>query len=59
MGLVIAGPDVELLPNLGLGDVVDGSPPRPSLKRKCGEDYSDFPPSFFPDLEQGSYGATA
>ncbi|WOH11191.1 hypothetical protein DCAR_0830671 [Daucus carota subsp. sativus] len=35
MGMVIANPEVELLPNLGMGEIVDGPPPTPNhLKRR-------------------------
>ncbi|KAL1808096.1 hypothetical protein ACET3Z_025086 [Daucus carota] len=41
MGMVIANPEVELLSNLGMGEVVDGSPPPPNrLKRNLSSCYA-------------------
>lgn len=55
MGLVIANPDVELMPNLGLGEVIDGSPPRQPLKRKrCADDF--VVPFEFPALDGAMCG---
>ncbi|KAL1808902.1 hypothetical protein ACET3Z_025892 [Daucus carota] len=49
MGMVIANPEIELLPNMGLGEVIDGSPP-PSNKRKCWECYYDLPCYEYPPI---------
>lgn len=35
MGMVIAAPVHEVMPNFGLGEVIDGPPPKSTLKRKC------------------------
>ncbi|WOG83242.1 hypothetical protein DCAR_0102417 [Daucus carota subsp. sativus] len=51
MGMVIANPEVELLPNLGLGEVVDGPPPPATHPKRR------FSSSSFMDDEAGMENA--
>ncbi|KAL1806764.1 hypothetical protein ACET3Z_029832 [Daucus carota] len=36
MGMVLALPNIDILPNFGLGEIEDGPPPAPGKKRKFG-----------------------